>query len=103
MLTYEDILSKNEDIVRLCEADQWDEAFELLKDRRPYVLNVVMRAYFERSGNDGEYLDEHLTQEQRDTLRWLDSSKRCIEYYENNVPEDEMTEEDWADFRAAAW
>lgn len=89
-----------EKIVQLAIENKWDEVFNILEKEPPHVFDRALHEYCIRTACDT--FGENLTDGQSERCRWLDSSERRIEYY-NSIPEDEMTDEDWADFKASAW
>ncbi len=86
-------------------AENWDEVLEYLKNSKPQVYDSFFDTFICDYKN-GEYPDDlkewGMTETQKELMRWLDSSERRTEYY-NSIPEDEMTDYDWADLKASAW
>lgn len=87
------------ELIEKAKLNKWDEVFDVLENEPPRMYDTFMREYILKH-NNGEYPDFDDRLQERS--RWLDSSERRTEYY-NNIPEDEMTDEDWDDFKASVW
>ncbi len=89
-----------EEIVNLALNKKYDEAFSELEKLPPRAMNE----FADRMNAKDEYaLDNlymHLSKEQNEKFHWLSSSRRVTKYI-LSIPEEEMTDQDWADLRAA--
>lgn len=88
-----------DELIKKAQSEEWDVIFDELEKEPPQIFDTFMREYI-CEHNNGEYPDfEDQIQER---IRWLDSSKRRLEYY-NSIPEGDMTDYDWSDFRTCTW
>ena len=87
--------------VALATNHKWDELFDMLEKESPQVLDDLMDEFITEH-NGGEFDEKTLfTKGQADRFRWLQSSERRVEYY-NNKTDDEMSANDWADLKSSA-
>ena len=87
------------ELIEKAQQNKWDEVFDILENKPPRAYDEFMLEYMAKynNGNFPDFDDRLL-----DSSRWLGSSERRIKYY-NSIPEEEMTDADWADLKASAW
>lgn len=85
-------------IMELASSKEWDKVLEILKNNSPIFADDFMREYFGTHKNAYFPLEEW-TEEQEKAFRELASRKYRIEYYLKKG-EDNLTEEEWQDFKA---
>ncbi|MBE5851175.1 MAG: hypothetical protein E7298_13750 [Lachnospiraceae bacterium] len=87
-------------MMELAKNHEWDDLFDILEKHSPHVFDWVMHTFITKY-NKGDFdIDELFTKEQAERFRWLESSARRVEYY-NTISDEDMTEDDWADFKAS--
>ncbi len=89
-----------EEIVNLALNGKYDEAFSELEKLPPRAMHEFWAGV---NANEQDVIDDfymHMSKEQGDKLSWLCSSRRITKYI-LSIPEEEMTDQDWADLRAA--
>ena len=89
-----------EELLKLAIDGKWNAVLEKLKDESPLTLDRFIGEYC-RATNCDDFGD-NFTKEQRHLLRELSSSDRRVEYYKK-IPIEEMTDEEYADYKASAW
>ena len=93
-----EIYKKRDYVVQLLVENRWDDAFDYLEKERPWLLDISLGEFCRRTGCEG--IDDLMRPEQIQRYKWLESSKRRVDYY-MQIPDEEMTDEDWADLRAS--
>ncbi len=84
----------------LAQNHEWDDLFNILEKQSPHVFDWIIHTFITEY-NKGKFdIDELFTAEQAKRFRWLDSSARRVEYY-NTLSDEDMTDDDWADFKAS--
>ncbi len=94
---WSEIHKKREIAVQMLIENRFDEALDLFEKERPWLMDKVLDEYFKNSDED---LFALLATDKYERLSWLESSKRRVEYYQQ-ISDDDMTDEDWADLRAS--
>ena len=90
------------EVTDLFESGKYIELLQLLEEMTPRTYSevfvyLVNSQYEEKRIEVFEVLFDNLSTEQYKKLRWLGSSER---EYLMSIPEDELTDQDWADLRA---
>jgi hypothetical protein len=85
-------------IMKLALEDKWDAVISELKNNSPIIADAFFQKYFAARKNSHFPLDEW-TKEQEREFRQLASREYRINYYLKKGMEN-LTEEEWQDFKA---
>lgn len=91
---YKDI----EAVIKLLEEEKWDDALAIFENIRPWQIDEALGEFVHRTNYDD--LSDLMSEDQWYRLKRLCCSERRCEYY-MNIPDEEMSDEDWADLRAS--
>lgn len=87
-------------LIELAVNQEWDKLFDILEKESPRLFDEVMHNFITKQNKGNFDPDELFTKEQKERYRWLESSNRRVEYY-NTLSDEDMTDDDWADFKAS--
>lgn len=85
-----------DELMNLALENKWDDVIGILKNESPLTADAFVTKFFVVNGNTYPY--EKWTDEQTEAFKELDSPERRTEYYLAKG-EDNLTHEEWLDFK----
>lgn len=87
-------------LVQLIAKKKYDEWLDALEKEPPRAIQQSINAAAEKGIDTLSFTEQILDNEERyKRIRWLGSTQREREYF-MSIPDEEMTHQDWLDFRA---
>lgn len=78
---------------------EYNAVLDELERLPPSVLNEFAEEFIKHNQNAGDDFIDRLSDEQYERFKYLGSSERQRKYF-MRIPDDKMTEKDWAELRA---
>lgn len=87
-------------LVQLIAEKKYDEWLDALEKEAPRAINQCLDEAAKKGLDIGDFTEQICDNDERyKRLRWLGSTQREREYF-MSIPDEEMTHQDWLDFRA---